>query len=197
MRTSLDEDVYIFSALKTHAQLFEASRLLTDAEGNIRSFSSFKQEYTKLNELHNVNYLEAEYEFAISSAQSAANWADIEANNERYDLQYRTAKDERVRESHRVLDGITLPSSDDFWNYYFAPNGWRCRCNVASVLKGKFTLSDAKTAMQNGEQATTQLNKSGQNTLEIFRFNSGKQKVIFPPHHPYRKIQDANKVIEK
>ena len=56
----------------------------------------------------------------------AARWQDIEAKKDRYHLQYRTAGDDRVREEHAALHGITLPPDDPFWVSYFPPNGWRC-----------------------------------------------------------------------
>lgn len=56
----------------------------------------------------------------------AARWQDIEAKKDRYHLQYRTAGDDRVREEHAEMHGITLPPDDPFWASYFPPNGWRC-----------------------------------------------------------------------
>lgn len=195
MLKALQQDVYIFSALKTHAQLYEASRQLVDENGKVRSFAQYKQEYKQINQAYNKNYLEAEYEFAIASAQSVQKWVKIEQNKDRYNLQYRTAGDERVRVSHRALDRITLPPSDTFWSSYYPPNGWRCRCIAIEVLKDKYETSDSTKANEEGNKATTQIGTNGKNRLEIFRFNPGKDKVIFPQNHPYRKIQDANKVI--
>ena len=40
MAKSLKEDVFVFSGLKTHAQLAEASKLLMTADGKIKSFSA-------------------------------------------------------------------------------------------------------------------------------------------------------------
>ena len=194
MRTGLDNDVYVFSALKTHAQLYEASRLLTDANGKVKSFEIFANDVKKLNVQHNEQYLEAEYRFAVSSATMAGRWAAIEADGDTFNLQYRTAGDDRVRDSHAAIDLVTLAPSDPFWSSYFPPNGWRCRCNAVQVRKSKFETSDPVDAITKAEKATTQIGKDGKNRLEIFRFNPGKDKVIFPPHHPYRLVQDAYKV---
>lgn len=194
LRESLNKDVFLFSALKTNAQLFEASRLLTDIDGKIKSFSKFSQDILKLKSDYNTTYLEAEYQFATSSALMNQKWNDFSKNSSKYNLQYRTAGDERVRQSHAILNNTTLPISDTFWKSYFPPNGWRCRCNVVEVLKDKYEVSDSKTAIYNGEKATTLIGKDGKNKLEIFRFNPGMQKVIFPPTHPYSKIQGAQQV---
>jgi uncharacterized protein with gpF-like domain len=57
-----------------------------------------------------------EYNFAVASAQSAGKWHEFAEYADRYYLQYRTARDERVREEHAILDGITLPFDDKFWD---------------------------------------------------------------------------------
>lgn len=185
MMTSLENDVFVFSALKTHAQLFEASRQLLTDDGKIKSFQQFSQDIAKIEKDYNQAYLQAEYNFAVSSAQQAANWAKIEANGDDYNLQYRTAGDDRVRDSHEALNEITLPPSDAFWNSYYPPNGWNCRCVAVEVLKDKYPESDSEGSIKKGEIATTQLGKDGKNRMEIFRFNPGKEKVIFPQNHPY------------
>ena len=134
MRDYLEKDVFIFSGLKTHTQLTEARSYLKDENGNIVPYDRFEQKILKLNEQYNRHYLEAEYQFAVHSAQSAANWANLQDNTSRYWLEYRTAGDERVRADHAVLNGICLPKDDDFWTEYYPPNGWRCRCIAVEVL---------------------------------------------------------------
>ena len=190
MRNALQQDTRLFGGLKTHAQLFEASKLLIDEKGNLKPFNQLSHEFDKLNITYNKNYLESEYEFAVGSSQMAAKWEEF-SDNDRYELQYRTAGDNRVRAEHDALRDITLPKSDHFWNSYTPPNGWNCRCTVVEVLKDKFPTSDSEKAIKKGEAATTQLGKDGKNRLEIFRFNPGAQKVVFPPAHPYTKVAGA------
>ncbi|WP_170227603.1 phage head morphogenesis protein [Flavobacterium noncentrifugens] len=121
----------------------------------------------------------------------AGKWAEVLPN---YYLQYRTAKDNHVRVSHQALADITLPSDDAFWISYYPPNGWRCRCNAIQVRKGKYPESDSAKSIAHGEAATSQIGKDGKNKLEIFRFNPGMQKAVFPPKHPYNKVAGAQKV---
>lgn len=199
MAQKLKNDAFIFSGLKTHAQLLEASTLLMDKEGKIRSFEQFTQDFNKINQNYNQHYLEAEWQFAISSSQSVANWAKINPEG-RYNLQYRTANDDRVRDNHRTLQDTTLPPDDPFWMLYYPPNGWRCRCTVVEVLKSKYEVSDPQKALEQGEKATTQIGANGKNKLEIFRFNPGAEQKLFPPKHPYNKVKGAEevkKVLEK
>lgn len=128
----------------------------------------------------------------------AAKWKDFEADGDRYNLQYRTANDGKVRPEHAALHNVTLPADDPFWNEFFPPNGWRCRCTVVQVRKGKYPESDSATAIQQGREATYQAGKNGVNRAAIFRFNPGKQQVIFPPHHPYYQVSqlEQKKVCE-
>lgn len=48
---------------------------------------------------------------------------------------YRTRQDLKVREEHRLLDGKVFPYNDKFWQYFYPPNGWRCRCYVVAMSK--------------------------------------------------------------
>ena len=184
----------MFSALKTHSQLFDASRMLVNDDGSIRTLYQFQQAVSGLIEDYNINYLDAERNFALSSAQQVSNWVDFQKDGDKYYIQYRTALDNKVRAEHAALEGITLPVSDAFWMYYFPPNGWNCRCLGKQVNKDKYEKSDSKKAIEAGEKATTKISASGKNSLEIFRFNPGMQEVIFPPKHPYHKISGASKV---
>lgn len=180
MRRDLAENIYIFSGAKTFAELKEMSDLLLDADGNIKSFSKFWQDVQNIHPQYNESYLQAEYIFATQSAQMASKWQEVEADGDRYNLQYRTAYDDRVRESHALLHNTTLPPSDPFWAEYYPPNGWRCRCTAVQVRKTKYEESNSADSILLGSKAT-----EGKNS--IFRFNPGKQKVIFPPNHPYMK----------
>lgn len=194
MLESLNNDVYLFSGLKTHAQLAEASRLLLDESGKMKSFQAFSRDFTKINDTYNKNYLRVEHDYAVGTAQSIARWETFSDNEENYNLQYRTNGGPNVREAHRALDRTTLPKSDPFWNSYTPKNGWNCHCMVIQVLYGKYNKSDSKKAMAMGEKATSQIGKDGKNKLEIFRFNPGVEKVVFPPSHPYAKVAGAKEV---
>lgn len=192
---ALDRNVFVFSGLKVYHELKQASLLLQDEKGGIKPYNQFQQEVLKLHESYNVNYLNAEYNFAASAAQMAAKWNDFEQDGDQYHLQFRTAADEKVRRSHALLHNTTLPPSDPFWNEYMPPLDWNCRCTVVQVLKDKYPLSNSAEAIGKGQKATTRLGKDGVNRTAMFRFNPGKQKVIFPEKHPYFKVQQRVKEI--
>lgn len=187
MRLYLQDNVFVFSGFKAHTELRQASALLRDASGQIKPFNRFLSDIQKIDKTYNKTYLQAEYNFAVASSQAAARWQEISEGGDNFLLQYRTAKDERVREQHRLLDGITLPPSDKFWDEFFPPNGWNCRCSAVQVSPKRYPESDPEEAIQRGRAATFQPNTKGQNKAAIFRFNAGKNKIIFSRKHPYFK----------
>lgn len=194
MKLYLEQDAFVFSGLKTHAQLTEARSFLKDEKGNIIPYHEFEKKILKLNEKYNQNYLEAEYEFAVQSAQSAAAWANLQDDTDRYWLEYRTANDNRVRDSHAALNGICLPKTDPFWTEYYPPNAWRCRCVAVEVLAKDYNPSQSDDAIKKGQKATTQISASGKNKLQMFRFNPGANQKLFPPKNAYTKVTGAEKV---
>lgn len=189
LKRALQNDAFLFGGLKAHAQLTEGFTLLN--EGKVKTYQELEHELSKLNNNYNRNYLEAEYQFAIQSALAADQWEQV---SDRYNLQYRTAGDDRVRDEHKALHGITLPKDDAFWQEFYPPNGWRCRCRAIQVRKVKYPESDSAEALEKGNKATTQIGKDGKNRLEIFRFNPGISLKLMPPEHPYNKVQGVAEV---
>lgn len=41
-----------------------------------------------------------------------------------------------IRPDHQALHGLTLPKDDPFWQQWFPPNGWNCKCRI-QVMKRK------------------------------------------------------------
>ena len=181
VRYALENNAFIFSGFKAFHSLREVGLSLLDEKGNIKSFEAFHQDAVKVNNRYNHNYLYAEYNHAVGASLMAARWHRFEADGDKYDLQYRTAEDDRVREDHAILNGTTLPPSDPFWGKYLPPNGWNCRCTAVQVRKGKYPLSDSELSMKRGDNCTETAKQ------QIFRFNPGKELALFPPKHPYYK----------
>lgn len=183
----LENNAFIFSGLKTYHSLNEVGLSLIGDDGGIKSFEKFHEDVAKIDAKYNRNYLYAEYNHAVTSSQMAAKWHDFQQDGDRYNLQYRTANDERVREEHQRLHNITLPVSDPFWEQFMPPNGWNCRCVVVQVRKGRYPESDSQQAVGIGEQITEEPKK------RIFRFNPGKELKVFPDKHPYNKAPQKAK----
>lgn len=188
MRERLTRSNYIFSGIKTFHELNEAFPSMLDENGNKKPFERFLNDVQKINGTYNANYLHAEYNFVQASATMAAKWEQFSEDGDRYYLQYRTAKDDKVRPEHAALDGVTLPMSDSFWETYYPPNGWNCRCTVVQVRKQKYPATEHTEAMSRGEEAM------GDERYNIFRFNSGKQGKTMPDYNPYtiRRCNDCD-----
>ena len=179
MRRRLQRSNYIFSGIKTFHELNEAFPSLIDENGVRKPFERFLNDVRKIDQTYNRNYLRAEYNFCQASAGMAAKWESFMQDGDRYNLQYRTANDGRVRPEHAAMHGVTLPMSDTFWHEFYPPNGWNCRCTVVQVRKSKYPETPHDEAMALGDLAT------GKDTRGIFRFNPGIEKKTFPDYNPY------------
>ncbi len=188
MRQRLQRSNYIFSGIKTFHELNEAFPSLIDENGNRKPFEQFLNDVQKIDRTYNRNYLRAEYNFCHASATMAAKWEEFQQDGDRYNLQYRTAHDDRVRPEHAALDRVTLPITDPFWEEFYPPNGWNCRCTVVQVRKSKYPETPHDEAMALGEEAT------GKDTKGIFHFNPGIEQKTFPDYNPYtiRRCRDCD-----
>ena len=188
MRDSLERSTYVFSGLKTFHELNEAFPSLVDEQGNKKPFERFLNDVQKVDKTYNEHYLRAEYNFAHASAMMAAKWEAFAEDGDRYNLQYRTVGDDHVRPEHAALNGTTLPFSDAFWDSYYPPNGWNCRCTVVQVRKTKYPETPHEEAYKRGAEALAN------DTRGMFRFNPGKQRKAMPDYNPYsiRRCNDCD-----
>lgn len=192
LTAALRNNAFIFSGFKTYQTLSEVGLELTDENGNLKPFAQVLEDVRKIDEKYNETYLYAEYNHAVHSSQMAVKWHDFMRDGDEYNLQYRTAGDERVREAHARLDGVTLPPSDKFWAHYLPPNGWNCRCTVVQVLREDYATSDSDQATAWGDECTRTPKQ------QMFRFNAGLELSLFPAKHPYYKApKEAAAVVAK
>lgn len=164
---AMQRNLYKFSAAKDAQMLKEINSYLYDDNGNLLTFETFKAKLDSLNIKYNKNWLEAEYRTARQSGHNAQFWEDIQANKGLYpNLKYKTQEDDRVREEHEKMNNIIRPVDDAFWNDFYPPNGWRCRC---------FTVQTAEdpTSDENMPQITDK------DVKPEFRLNVGKTGQIF------------------
>lgn len=188
MRKRLHRSDFIFSGIKTFHELNEAFPSLVDENGDRKSFERFLNDVRSIDQAYNANYLRAEYNFVNASAEMAAKWEVFMRDGDRYNLQYRTQKDDKVRPEHAALDGVTQPPSDPFWAEFCPPNGWNCRCTVVQVRKSKYTETPHAEAMRLGAEALQGDSKG------IFRFNPGLEQKTVPDYNPYtiRRCRDCD-----
>lgn len=188
MRRRLTRSNYIFSGMKAFHELHEAFPSLLDENGNRKPFERFLNDVRSIDQTYNANYLRAEYNFVAASAEMAGKWEQFMHDGDRYNLQYRTQRDDKVRPEHAALDRVTLPPSDSFWEEFYPPNGWNCRCTVVQVRKSKCPATNHDEAMRLGDEALQRDSKG------IFRFNAGKEGKSVPDYNPYtiRRCRDCD-----
>ena len=179
MRRRLQRSDFIFSGMKTFHELNEAFPSMLDENGERKPFERFLNDVRSIDQTYNESYLRAEYNFVSASAEMAAKWEEFEQDGDRYNLQYRTQKDDKVRPEHAALDGVTLPPSDSFWTEFYPPNGWNCRCTVVQVRKSKYPTTDHDEAMMLGDVALQKDSKG------MFHFNAGVEQSTVPDYNPY------------
>jgi len=120
-------------------------------------------------------WLETEYRAVVAMSRSAQQWNEyMERADLLPSLRYVTAGDERVRKAHQALDGATYPIKHDFWDKYFPPNGWNCRCDVMQTAD---------------EQIIEPAGIPFSQIPEVFRHNPGKSRTLFTDAHPYWRHQ--------
>jgi len=168
---NLENNVYQFSAAKDYQQLKSMTLALKDGN-RIRTFEEFRNEALKISDVYNGPWLLTEYNTALSSAQMAAKWQRFYKDKNTLPLlQYRTVEDDRVRPSHAALDLVIKNIDDPFWDDYYPPNGWNCRCDVIQVVHGTETPDKDITTPDD--------------VPKMFLTNMAKEGLIFPKKSPY------------
>lgn len=170
IRAKIQQNVYPFSAAKTLTQMEEMRGMLFK-DGKLLSYSEFRRGIENTGIKFNATWLNAEYNLAVASGQSAMRWDEAQSNSATYpNVTYRTAGDERVRESHARLDGLTFSLADPILKTIWPPNDWGCRCDMES--------SDAPVS---------NVKVNANIVPPLFRNNVGLTQVVYKDNHPYYK----------
>ena len=141
----LDSEAYNFSGFKTYHQMNEASGMLQQEGNSPEPFTDYLKRVKAVDAKYNENWLQTEYNLFQNTAAAAQQWEDYSKTGNRYDLQYRTAADDRVREEHAALHGTTLPFDDPFWDKYYPPNGYNCFVAGTQVLTSNGTWENIES----------------------------------------------------
>lgn len=170
----LRTNLVTFVAFKNYNRSQDMIRALTDEHGKIRSFADFQRQVINIGEAYHRHHLEAEYTTVVSAAQTAAQWEDFVRDADIYPyLVYKTQHDNKVRKSHQLLHDVCKHITDDFWDTWYPPNGWRCRCYILQ----------SRTA--DGYKTEPDAYPDDKQIPPVFRHNPAKSGKIWNHHHPY------------
>ena len=186
---ALHDNVYIFSAAKTFQQTLDIRRVIFDENGYKRAFNDFKKDASKIFDIYNDVWLKTEYDTAITQAYATSQWQEIEKEKNILPyLTYQTSKDEATCPICAPFDGMTRHVNDPFWNYATPPLHYKCRCLLIQ--------------MPDDTKMTNKIELPKESIVpEMFRFNPGKDKYIFPATgeyaHPYFKVAEKYKIFKQ
>lgn len=130
--TAFEQNLFRFSSAKTLAEAQELNRLFRSA----KSFDQFYMNAKLKLEVFNKTWLEAEYNTAYLTGESAATYYRLLAQVKTFPYWcYKTVGDDHVRMEHRALHDLILPANDPIWKKLFPPNGWNCRCYIVPRME--------------------------------------------------------------
>ncbi|WP_151869776.1 phage minor head protein [Acinetobacter sp. TUM15509] len=98
------------------------------------------QDFQNLVEADGINLSEAQLDNVFrtntQNAYAHGKWLHQQCNKEKRPyLEYMAINDSRVRPSHLALDGVIRHIDDPFWQTYYPPNGYRCRCTTRALTE--------------------------------------------------------------
>lgn len=108
------------------------------------------------------------YETNMQVAMMAGRYREFMENiNDRPYWQYMAVLDSRTRPSHRALHGKVFRYDDPFWDSFYPPNGWNCRCRVRALSEKNIRDRGLVVESSEGRIITTKVlisKKSGELT---------------------------------
>ena len=145
LQTAMEINLFQFSAAKTLAELQELNRLFRESS----NFADFVREARKICTAFNRDWQRTEYDTALLTAEAASTYRRLMGKTKLFPYwEYRTVGDDRVRPSHRQLEGIVLPYNDARWKKIFPPNDWRCRCRVVPRMAHEVKKETVEASQQ-------------------------------------------------
>lgn len=187
LRAELYENIQLFSSAKTFQQIKDMESVLVEVGmGRLMEYGDFREKALGVFNKYNVTWLKTELSFTINSSIAGRQWVGIWADRDIFPLlEYVTVGDSHVRDSHKVLDGVIRPVEDAFWNTYYPPWSWNCRCTTKKLEEGDITT------IMNRIVVLPKIKK-------FFQNNVGKTGKIFNGFHPYfKQIPDRYKEFAK
>jgi SPP1 gp7 family putative phage head morphogenesis protein len=101
--------------------------------------------------------LETIYETNLQSAYMVGRYQGMKAATQYMPWwEYSAVMDSRTRPSHASLNGLVFRHDDPFWQTWYPPNGFRCRCRVIPRTDLAHKRGDFATSKGEGRMETVQ-----------------------------------------
>lgn len=165
---------------------------LTEAVESGKTREQFREEmggFLSVNGYEGLNPFRADVIFRtnIQTAYNAGHYrsmTDPAALKLRPYWQYRTAADGHVRDEHAMMHGRVYRADDPVWDTWYPPNGFRCRCSVASL--------SARQVKERGlEVETGPPREVDTRTGEIKEIRPDKGFAVNPARHAWEPDMEA------
>lgn len=173
---SIWDHVWGFAAVKQYHFLRELASIknqFADAP------NVFRSEANKLNRLFNKTFAITEYEHVQHALSVAGIWRGIGDNDTI--LEYITVGDDRVRDNHRLLEGVRRRKSDSFWDAFMPPWEYGCRCTVIDT-----GTTDGRTINKDRKIPDESV------VPKEFRNNVGETGIVFGKSHPFFQVPEGH-----
>ena len=149
------------------------ARLLTDDQGNLRSFREWRELVTPI-AAHQVGpWLQTEYSTAVLRAQQAVEWQQFEAEADVLpNLRWVPSTAVHPGADHQVFWNTILPIHHPFWDQHRPGDRWNCHCSLEAT-------DEHPTAPPRGFELRGNGPQPGLNE------NPAKTGRLFAQSHPY------------
>ena len=125
-------------------------------------------------QLGSCRRLETIYRTNLRTSYQAGRYQALEDNAKfRPFWQYVAVLDDRTRKEHKELNGKVFRHDDPFWENFFPPNGWNCRCTVKSLSQKDLDRLGLKVESSAGKlrNATAELPDGTKVSGKVYRTN--------------------------
>lgn len=97
--------------------------------------------------------------------------------------QYTAVMDSRTRPTHAAMHGLVFRADDPFWDSFYPPNGFNCRCRVRALdgenmKERSLDLSSSKGRLSKIDVPTSP--RPDAPTAEVARFEYAPRKYVAP-----------------
>jgi len=104
------------------------------------------------------------------------------ASQDRPFWKYIAVMDSKTRQAHRELNGKIFRFDDPFWDHFYPPNGFNCRCRVVTLSPREIERDGLKVSSSKGQMVPQEV--ADPNTGRVFKTTSYRSPDTLRLLHP-------------